>query len=398
MKDSFIIEGKKYISSRRASAISGYASDYIGQLCRANKLDCKMIGRSWFVTEESLHLHKAAISREEANRNRIENLKGPKVQNVSSNTSSVSTSFVNNKVELSHPIASSVITQVTSSVSDKSVAVSKVNEVVKGSIKSPYTYSVDDRPLLPVLNKKVTEENLSKKVEKVFETLQPATKIAEKISIAKLQPVLPIKDVVELKKKTVAKEIESVKVSKKPARRIISYPELTRSIILKRVIAPAFVVVMFFGIGTGVYITADKVFNSVGTEVVGGAKMITANISDVFGFAYSSIKDGYKSIVAFFTSPARLALDSSPVKKEFGDVTVSGVTPNGIVLSSSTGTNTGDEVLKEKIAGSFSDEVEVKPDKSGTAGVITPVFKDTKGKDFVYVMVPVKDKAETKIP
>lgn len=58
MKDSLILEGKVYISARRAAKIINYAQDYIGQLCRANKLDCKMVGRSWFVTEESLLAHR----------------------------------------------------------------------------------------------------------------------------------------------------------------------------------------------------------------------------------------------------------------------------------------------------------------------------------------------------
>jgi hypothetical protein len=129
--------------------------------------------------------------------------------------------------------------------------------------------------------------------------------------------------------------------------------------------------------------------------VYGSAKVVTANISDAVGSAWSSLKGGYKSVVAFFTSPAKLAME---VPKEFGDVTVSEVTPNGIVLTSSTGSEVGDEVMKQKIAGSFSDEVEINPDNSGTAGVITPVFKDAKGKDFIYVMVPVKDKTASVMP
>jgi len=433
MKDSFIFEGKKYISSRRASEISDYASDYIGQLCRAGKLDSRMIGRSWFVTEESLHLHKATISREEALRSRIENLKGPKVQ-------AVQNSFVKtqNKVQseiVSKPVIFVAPTQVSNPVIVSTSVAKTSNEQVKvtpaipwkfidastTSIKSPYIYSSDERPLLPVLNKKNVEkkdESISDKIEikKTEKVPQQATKIFVKGSEDKSQPgvsgvkdskimsdvkiVSVVKDskiVAEAKKNIATKEIGSVKVTKK-TRRVVSYPELTRSIILKRVIAPAFVMVMFFGIGTGVYITADKVSNSVGTEIAeitDGAKMVTANISDAFDSAYGSLKSGYKSVVAFFTSPARLAME---VPKEFGDVTVSDVTPNGIVLTSSTGSETSDEVLKQKIAGSFSDEVEVNPDNSGTAGVITPVFKDTKGKDFIYVMVPVKDKTESTIP
>ena len=58
MKDNLILEGKNYISAKRAAKIINYAQDYIGQLCRSEKLDCRMVGRSWFVTEESLLAHR----------------------------------------------------------------------------------------------------------------------------------------------------------------------------------------------------------------------------------------------------------------------------------------------------------------------------------------------------
>jgi hypothetical protein len=51
-----------------------------------------------------------------------------------------------------------------------------------------------------------------------------------------------------------------------------------------------------------------------------------------------------------------------------------------------------DDANKNKIKNSFSDEVTVEPDTSGTSGIIKPVFKKTNGDDFVYVLVPVKDK------
>lgn len=51
------LEGKKYISASRVSKKSGYNSDYLGQLCRAGKLDCRLVSRTWFVEENSLINH-----------------------------------------------------------------------------------------------------------------------------------------------------------------------------------------------------------------------------------------------------------------------------------------------------------------------------------------------------
>lgn len=36
-----------------------YTTDYIGQLCRAGKVESKLIGRAWFVSEDSLLSHKS---------------------------------------------------------------------------------------------------------------------------------------------------------------------------------------------------------------------------------------------------------------------------------------------------------------------------------------------------
>ncbi len=47
--------------------------------------------------------------------------------------------------------------------------------------------------------------------------------------------------------------------------------------------------------------------------------------------------------------------------------------------------------MKSMIQNSFSDEVAVRPDQSGTSGVITPVFRKNSGEDFLYVLVPLKE-------
>ena len=47
-----------YISSKRAAQISGYAHDYIGQLCRSGVVEAQRIGGLWYLTLESLYKHK----------------------------------------------------------------------------------------------------------------------------------------------------------------------------------------------------------------------------------------------------------------------------------------------------------------------------------------------------
>lgn len=52
--DELEIQGKKYISSKRASELTGYAKDYVGQLARGGKVAGTRVGRAWYVDEVSI--------------------------------------------------------------------------------------------------------------------------------------------------------------------------------------------------------------------------------------------------------------------------------------------------------------------------------------------------------
>ena len=58
MDKAINLHGEKYISARRASEITKYTSDYIGQLCRSKKIDAKLIGRSWYVSKKEILKYK----------------------------------------------------------------------------------------------------------------------------------------------------------------------------------------------------------------------------------------------------------------------------------------------------------------------------------------------------
>ncbi len=56
--DEIVIEEKKYISSKRAAKMTGYAKDYIGQLCREGRVPARLVGRSWYVLESAIQDHR----------------------------------------------------------------------------------------------------------------------------------------------------------------------------------------------------------------------------------------------------------------------------------------------------------------------------------------------------
>lgn len=56
--DEILIEEKKYVSSKRAAKVTGYAKDYVGQLCREGRVPARLVGRSWYVLESAIHDHR----------------------------------------------------------------------------------------------------------------------------------------------------------------------------------------------------------------------------------------------------------------------------------------------------------------------------------------------------
>ncbi len=49
---------KTFIKANKIARELGYTADYIGQLCRAGKVEAQLVGRTWYVEEKSIRSHK----------------------------------------------------------------------------------------------------------------------------------------------------------------------------------------------------------------------------------------------------------------------------------------------------------------------------------------------------
>ena len=56
--ETVTLDGVEYTKATTAAKQHGYTSDYVGQLCRAGKVDAQLVGRSWYVNIESLLTHR----------------------------------------------------------------------------------------------------------------------------------------------------------------------------------------------------------------------------------------------------------------------------------------------------------------------------------------------------
>lgn len=52
------VKNKKYLKAKVIARELGYTTDYVGQLCRAGKVDAELVGRTWYVDPESIKDHK----------------------------------------------------------------------------------------------------------------------------------------------------------------------------------------------------------------------------------------------------------------------------------------------------------------------------------------------------
>ena len=58
-----VLDGKNYVKASKAARDLGYATDYVGQLCRSGQVDSHLIGRTWYVNQDDLGTHRVEKKR-----------------------------------------------------------------------------------------------------------------------------------------------------------------------------------------------------------------------------------------------------------------------------------------------------------------------------------------------
>jgi len=52
--NEMVVDDEKLISTTKASELSGYSKDYVGQLCREEKIECRRMSGHWYIDGDSL--------------------------------------------------------------------------------------------------------------------------------------------------------------------------------------------------------------------------------------------------------------------------------------------------------------------------------------------------------
>lgn len=61
--ETLVLDGRSYVKASKAAKDLGYATDYVGQLCRSGKVSAHLIGRTWYVNTDDLASHRTEKKR-----------------------------------------------------------------------------------------------------------------------------------------------------------------------------------------------------------------------------------------------------------------------------------------------------------------------------------------------
>ena len=84
------IDGITYQRVSSAARENGYTADYVGQLCRARKINAKLVGRTWYVEKEAIGGHKRSKVRSNSSKTKESLIAELKVHSESNTSTPVS--------------------------------------------------------------------------------------------------------------------------------------------------------------------------------------------------------------------------------------------------------------------------------------------------------------------
>lgn len=185
------INGEKFVKASSIARELGYTADYVGQLCRGEKVEAQLVGRSWFVSEEGLRAHKRDRYRSTASKSKE--------------------ALRETKSEINTP------------------SLRAPSHFYKGVTSSSVNYETDQEDLLPTVQEKTTKATEVPKDQKV--DMQPVDEQEkqEQVSVVHEVPIRTIEPITRPKRKTYARrKIEREQATKAPVSVETSYPVSTQ--------------------------------------------------------------------------------------------------------------------------------------------------------------------------
>lgn len=341
MNSDLYFDGKQYISSSRAAKISGYVNDYIGQLCRDGKLECRMVGRSWYVSLESLISHKESNGGNVKSRAR-KNIPANTIPEIlNSESSKISLEKVSSRVAIDDEAFITVSNEGDITTADEI-------EIPVNIFVEPQRQNQDSNSIFsPVVNDNLNPVSVKFTYHNTFEKKFPrlvGLTIAFLFAVSAFGSLVSSNYQTQLAYKEVANSFEEIfSVISNNNYLFASVSKNTRS--------------SFDSFAVNFYETVNDVLFDTQAQILVllGREKVPVDTSPHIAQAPQNSSDGQGMVVV-------------PVDEK-----------------------TNQDAVIAKIKDSFSDDVQVVPKQDGTSGVITPVFKRATNDNYLYVLVPIKN-------
>lgn len=350
MNSDLYFDGKKFISASRAAKLSGYVTDYIGQLCRDGKLDSRMVGRSWYVSLDSLVAHKKANGNGVNSRSQKHNKKAAQI----------SFDVLENETLKIEQGEEFIVPRVYSAVSN-SVAIPSALDIADDE---------GEKHIIPV---RVAVDNRS---------------AADHVSFVSPITALDI-------------EISNRRAYHDAHKQFFffAFPRVAAGVIA--------LFVGMIGFWTSLHLNPEievaynNVFHSLEERSTNTLAFAGESLeANVFSAMRPIVDDAsvavYRTINGWIYQTQRRILvmaGKQPKVETVVEVPAeeTNTKPSQGMVVVPTNEKTDRQAVVAKIKSSFSDEVTVEQSADGSNGVITPVFKKSKGDDYLYVLVPIKN-------
>lgn len=142
--EEVVFDQKMYIKASAAAKRFKYAQDYIGQLCREDKIDARLVGRTWYVNPESLQSYKKRKFEKSAK----------EVKEADDNRGSTAASSTSRStIPVSSSESAAGRRRVGPVLLGKTAKAASTNVQPKGTRSVTIEYSVDDGHLIPPINR-----------------------------------------------------------------------------------------------------------------------------------------------------------------------------------------------------------------------------------------------------
>ncbi len=280
--DELTIAGKKYISSKRASEITGYVKDYVGQLARGGKIPATRVGRAWYVDEQALRQH------ERTGTFTVEEVQLAPAVDVSADTKEVAVAtprkvFMEERkfATISHALLSTAQAHLPRTwqpiryLKDESGFIPSIFQGVDTLENTKQTKEISD-----------SRENNEVRIRILKKTLEPKPKVA---------PIVTALPVMDLQKVKVAEVLSKQPLVKKIHKPFIFHPNFSFAV-------PAALIVVAAGL------LASGLLVSSHTTIVQGNSPYTANVFQGYEYAKEVlqqtpfIQSGAASVSTFFST------------------------------------------------------------------------------------------------